>query len=92
LFGDLPRGIHPTVAPVEARPLEVEVAAAVSRLSPKLRLAVLLRYFDDLSYDEIARALDCSPGTVASRLARAHAALASSLAHLNSGHPRATDA
>jgi RNA polymerase sigma-70 factor (ECF subfamily) len=91
LFGDLPREIHPTVAPAVAGPLEADVAAAVSRLSPKLRLAVLLRYFDDLSYDEMAQALNCSPGTVASRLARAHAALATSLAHLHPSHPRAAD-
>jgi RNA polymerase sigma-70 factor (ECF subfamily) len=54
----------------------------VGRLSPRLRLAVLLRYFDDLSYEEMARALDCTPGTVASRLHRAHAILARELAHL----------
>jgi len=46
------------------------VHAAVAGLPPDLRLAVLLRYFDELSYDEMARALGCAPGTVASRLHR----------------------
>lgn len=58
------------------------VQAALAGLNPKLRVALLLRYFDDLSYDEMAVALHCSKGTVASRLNRAHQALARKLAHL----------
>jgi len=82
LFGDVPPNLHPTVAAAEPRELDADVAAALRRLTPKLRMAILLRYFDDLSYDEIARALDCTTGTVASRLNRAHAILARELAHL----------
>lgn len=48
------------------------VRAAISSLPGKLRLPVLLRYFEDMSYGELAQALDCSPGTVASRLNRGH--------------------
>jgi len=48
------------------------VQAAVSSLPEKLRLPVLLRYFEDLSYDELGAALDCSPGTAASRLHKGH--------------------
>jgi RNA polymerase sigma-70 factor (ECF subfamily) len=58
------------------------VKAAVKELSPPLRLTVLLKYFEELSYDEIARVLGCSPGTVASRLNRGHKVLAQRLAHL----------
>jgi RNA polymerase sigma-70 factor (ECF subfamily) len=65
-----------------ARELETEVRKAVAGLRPKLRIAVLLKYFDDLSYDEIAAALGCSTGTVASRLNRGHIILARKLAHL----------
>ena len=54
---------------------EQAVFAAVSRLEPKLRAAVLLRYMEELSYEEVAAALGCSMGTVASRLSRAHARL-----------------
>lgn len=48
------------------------VRTAISALPPKFRIAVLMRYFDDLSYEEMARALRCSMGTVASRLSRGH--------------------
>ena len=48
------------------------VRAAVSALPPKFRIAVLLRYFEDLSYEQMAQALHCSMGTVASRLSRGH--------------------
>lgn len=55
------------------------VRAAVASLPPKFRIAVLLRYFDDLSYEEMAKALRCSMGTVASRLSRGHRILAERL-------------
>ena len=40
------------------------VGDAIARLSPKLREAFRLRYIDELSYDEIATALDQPVGTV----------------------------
>ena len=55
------------------------VRAAVSALPPKFRIAVLLRYFEDLSYVQMAKALHCSMGTVASRLSRGHKILAERL-------------
>ena len=55
------------------------VRAAVSALPAKFRIAVLLRYFEDLSYEEMAKALGCSMGTVASRLSRGHKILAERL-------------
>ena len=58
------------------------VQAAVSALAPKIRIAILLRYFDDLSYAEMADVLKCSMGTVASRLSRGHEILARRLAPL----------
>ena len=54
------------------REREEAVLAAVDRLEPKLRAGVLLRYMEDLSYEEVASALGCAMGTVASRLSRAH--------------------
>jgi RNA polymerase sigma-70 factor (ECF subfamily) len=59
--------------------MAASVRAAVASLPPKFRIAVLLRYFDDLSYDEMAKALRCSAGTVASRLSRGHKMLAERL-------------
>jgi RNA polymerase sigma-70 factor, ECF subfamily len=55
------------------------VRAAVSALPPKFRIAVLLRHFEDLSYEQMAKALHCSMGTVASRLSRGHKILAERL-------------
>ncbi len=55
------------------------VRAAVSALPAKFRIAVLLRYFDDLSYEQMAEVLHCSLGTVASRLSRGHKILAEKL-------------
>jgi RNA polymerase sigma-70 factor, ECF subfamily len=55
------------------------VQAAVAALPEKFRIAVLLRYFEDLSYEQMAAALDCSMGTVASRLNRGHRMLAERL-------------
>ena len=58
------------------------VQIAVSALPPKFRLPILMRYFDELSYVEMAAALNCSIGTVASRLSRGHKMLAQKLAPL----------
>jgi RNA polymerase sigma-70 factor (ECF subfamily) len=55
------------------------VQEALSSIPPKFRLPLLLRYFEDLSYEEMARILRCSMGTVASRLSRGHKLLASKL-------------
>jgi RNA polymerase sigma-70 factor, ECF subfamily len=60
------------------------VLAALMQLKPKLRMAIVLKYFEDLSYEQMAEALGCSTGTVASRLNRGHKALARKLAHLRS--------
>lgn len=47
------------------------IRQAVMELSPKLRSVIALKYLEGLSYDEMAQVLECSPGTVASRLNRA---------------------
>jgi len=51
------------------------VKAAVEKLPPEMRIAIVLRYTEGLSYDQMAEVLGCSQGTVASRLSRAHKAL-----------------
>ncbi len=52
--------------------LEGKVQKSIERLSPKLRAIVVLRYIEGLAYGEIAEVMDCSIGTVKSRLNRAH--------------------
>ncbi len=66
----------------ERRELSDEVQKAVADLKPKFRLPILLKYVEGLSYEEIAKVLECSSGTVASRLNRGHKALAKKLGHL----------
>ena len=41
---------------------------AISRLDPKHREVIILRHFQNLSYEEIAQMLLCNKGTVTSRL------------------------
>jgi RNA polymerase sigma-70 factor (ECF subfamily) len=47
------------------------VTKAMERLSPKLRAAVILHYYDGLTREEIASVLGVPAGTVASRIAKA---------------------
>jgi RNA polymerase sigma factor (sigma-70 family) len=51
-------------------PDAVAVRTALSRLRPRHRAAVFLKYYLDLSEAEIAAALACRPGTVKSLLHR----------------------
>ena len=51
------------------------LADAVARLPFRQRAVIVLRYYADLSEAEIARALDCRPGTVKSLSSRALAQL-----------------
>jgi RNA polymerase sigma-70 factor (ECF subfamily) len=64
------------------RQIADSVQSAIATLSPKLRLPILLKYVEGLSYEEIAKTLNCSMGTVASRLNRGHKELARKLGHL----------
>jgi len=41
-----------------------EMRTALLRLTPRVRTAVVLRYFDDLSEAETARVMGCTPSTV----------------------------
>ena len=51
------------------------VEAALEKLNPKFRAAVVLRDIEDLSYEEIAVVLEVSLGTVKSRILRGREAL-----------------
>ncbi|MGH9861391.1 MAG: sigma-70 family RNA polymerase sigma factor [Candidatus Acidiferrales bacterium] len=64
------------------RQISDAVRGALQNLKPELRQPLVLRYVEGLSYQEIAAAMGCSSGTVASRLNRGHKLLARQLAHL----------
>ncbi len=74
---------------VEERAVEAEQKAllwrAVERLPDDYRVAVVLRYVDDLSYQEMARILRVPVATVGSRLHRARMMLAQMLAGIGLG-------
>ena len=55
---------------------------ALLTLKPELRMVVILRNLEELSYDEIAARMNCSIGTVGTWLHRAHKLLAIKLANL----------
>jgi RNA polymerase sigma-70 factor, ECF subfamily len=52
-----------------------QVRAAIQELPTQFREIILLREYEELSYQEIAGILDCPVGTVMSRLGRARAKL-----------------
>jgi len=55
----------------ESRETAATVRAALAQLSPNHQTVLLLREFRGASYEEIAAALNCSIGTVESRIFRA---------------------
>jgi len=59
--------------------LDPALAAAIRALPPRRRLLLFLRYFADLSYEEIAQACGLSPGTVGAALSQARAELGRAL-------------
>jgi RNA polymerase sigma-70 factor, ECF subfamily len=69
--------------PADEATARVDVDAALRRLAPEHRIALVLRDVCDLPYEEIAVILDVPIGTVRSRIARGRAALADLLP----GHP-----
>jgi RNA polymerase sigma-70 factor (ECF subfamily) len=57
-----------------------QVRAAIQQLPVEFREIIVLREYEELSYQEIAALLQCPPGTVMSRLARARSKLRELLA------------
>ncbi|GIH25388.1 DNA-directed RNA polymerase sigma-70 factor [Acrocarpospora phusangensis] len=55
--------------------LRLALRQALARLTPRQRTVLVLRYFEDLPEDEIARILGCSVGTVRSTAHRSLARL-----------------
>ena len=70
---DVPTGAVPDRVTVSGRELETrgELFSALSTLGPSQRAVVVLRYWEDLSVEQTAQVLGCSPGNVKSQSARA---------------------
>lgn len=60
-----------------------KVHAALDRLSAEHREVLLLRFIQEMSYEDIARVIDCSLGTVRSRLHYAKRALRQIIERMN---------
>jgi len=55
----------------EQKELGEFLQSLIDQLSPEYKAVIVMREIQDMSYDEIAQAMDCSLGTVKSRLSRA---------------------
>lgn len=58
------------------------IKTAIENLPEEMRVAIMLREFEGMSYEEIAEAMDCPVGTVRSRIFRAREAIDSKLTPL----------
>jgi RNA polymerase sigma-70 factor, ECF subfamily len=79
-----PHALHVSKVEIE------QVREAIMRLPLEFREIILLREYGELSYQEIATLLDCPPGTVMSRLARARSKLRTLLPTTDHSSPSPT--
>jgi len=79
------RHVGAVADPADRASAQVDVDAALRRLSPEHRAAVVLRDLCDLGYEEIAVVLEIPVGTVRSRIARGRGALADLLSDASAG-------
>ena len=64
-------GVMAEVAEIAPTSESVDLRRALLALSPRKRAAVVLRFYEDMSFDEVARALGCAPATARSLVRRA---------------------
>jgi RNA polymerase sigma-70 factor (ECF subfamily) len=76
----IPDGSRSPFDQASAREQHVLIEAALERINPIFREAVVLRDISDLSYEEIAEVIGVSLGTVKSRILRGREALRQELA------------
>jgi RNA polymerase sigma-70 factor (sigma-E family) len=83
-------------APVVTRPGheqrivdEDQVVRALHTLPPRMRAVLVLRFFDDMTEADIAKALRCSTGTVKSQASRGLARLRELLGEVDDDEPAA---
>ena len=95
-FDPFARGAEERLASPAATPesassdaaFEADIETALSRLSEDFRVAVMLCDVEEMTYDEIADALDVKLGTVRSRIHRGRMLLRKELAHRAPGAGR----
>ena len=83
----LPGSESPPESVIEHEGVRDIIFRGLKQLSPKLREAVVLRYFDGLSYREMAEVLNCPQKTAESRIRLAHQNLRDILIEYRDGLP-----
>ena len=88
--GELLRDINTPESVLLSKEIATTVNAAIEALPEELRSAIQLRELEGMSYEEIAKLMDCPIGTVRSRIFRAREAIAQRLKPLldPAGHKR----
>jgi RNA polymerase sigma-70 factor (sigma-E family) len=66
-YADAADAVDPRAADLDTG---LDLRAALAEVPPRQRAAIVLRYYCDLSVEEVARTLNCSPGTVKSQTSR----------------------
>ena len=77
--GELLRDINTPESLLLSKEIAETVNAAIDALPEELRSAIQLRELEGMSYEEIAKLMDCPIGTVRSRIFRAREAIADRL-------------
>ena len=77
--GELLRDINTPESLLLSKEIAETVNAAIEALPEELRSAIQLRELEGMSYEEIAKLMDCPIGTVRSRIFRAREAIADRL-------------
>lgn len=72
---DIPDNHPDALGQLEQKETRAQIWKAIMELKPEFRDVIVLKHFHDLSYEEIAEALDIPRGTVMSRLFHARKAL-----------------
>ena len=83
--GELLRDINTPESLLLTKEIGTTVNAAIESLPEELRSAIQLRELEGMSYEEIAKLMDCPIGTVRSRIFRAREAIAEKLKPLLDG-------
>lgn len=68
------------------RQVQAHVQRALLSIKPKLRMTFILKDIEGLNYKQIAEQMNCSEGTVASRLSHARVLIARKLGHLRGAY------
>lgn len=76
---------------LENEELKLQIQQAIDSLSPEFRMVIILCDIEGLAYEEISRIMDCSIGTIRSRIHRSRKMLRKKLANLAASEFKSDD-